>query len=74
MPTSYRTPPFAPTQEYIPLEEYRTTVARVPEPAEDMPTVTVSARFDWKFWLGIVVAGYAGYLLLKSMQRAARHG
>lgn len=57
------------------LQPVQTTVTRLPVAAEDdMPTVTVQARFDWKFWLGLAVGGYALYILAKSMQRAARHG
>lgn len=77
MSDPYRTPPFAPnggtTYDAQTLEPVRTSVARIPTD-DDMPVVTVQARFDWKFWAGLAVGTYALYILLKSMQRAARHG
>lgn len=79
MSIDYRTPPFAPTgntydQNGTLLEPFTPTVVRLPVPDEDMPTVTVQGRFDWRFWGGVLLAVSAGYILLKSMQRAARHG
>lgn len=51
------------------------TVAPLSDDASgDVPTVTVQGRFDWKFWVGIAIAGYALYVLTRSGKRAARYG
>ena len=35
-----------------------TTVSALPDPdADNLPTVTVRASFDWKFWAGLALAG-----------------
>lgn len=55
------------------LDPVVTTVSKIPT-ADDLPTVTVKASFDWKFWLGIGAAGVALYILFASGQHAARGG
>ena len=41
---------------------------------DDLPTVTVTGHFDWKFWAGVGLGLYALYILTRSGKRAARHG
>ena len=41
---------------------------------DDLPTVTVQGRFDWKFWVAVGLGVYALYILTQSGKRAARHG
>lgn len=63
----------APNVHYIgaeALQPVSTSVQRI----DDMPTVTVSGRFDWKFWAGIAAIAAALYILSQSARRAARHG
>ena len=61
MPTYSQLGPVTPTVQPLPTED-------------DMPTVTVIGRFDWKFWAGVALGVYALYILTKSGSRAARHG
>lgn len=51
------------------LEPIQTTVTRLPDPADNLPTVTVTARFDWKFWILSAIAAYAIYSLLSSKSK-----
>lgn len=41
---------------------------------DDLPTVTVTGHFDWKFWAAVGLGIYALYILTRSTSRAARHG
>lgn len=61
-----------PTSAPIEITPVVTTVSKVPIIADDMPTVTVQAKFDWKFWAGIAAAVVAGYVLLSSIGHTAR--
>jgi len=46
--------------------------ANASPPVEDMPTVTVQASFDWKFWLA---TSFVGWILWESFgQTATRPG
>lgn len=63
------------TQYGEPLQEFTPTAQRIPiSGAEDMPVITVQARFDWKFWGAIAVGALALYILTKSIKRTSRHG
>lgn len=54
------------TQEGIEISPVKVTATRVPI-TDDMPTVTVRASFDWKFWAGIAGIAAGLYIFRKSL-------